>query len=201
LIAEYRIQGQNIHGEKLADAVSLLLRHAELSVSQIEGIAVSIGPGSFTGLRIGLGFAKGFAFGCDAPLAAVPTMDGLAVSVPTVFQNLCILLPSKKGEVYQGLYRQREGRWHPAGNCVALEENQLGAGWPDDETVFIGEGAVRYESLIRDRAKRAVFLPAAHSYLSGYGIASKGREMLLEGKQVEGDTLVPKYFKRFQGME
>ena len=200
-MAEYRIRGQSTHGETLADAVSMLLGKTRIGIGQIDGVAVSIGPGSFTGLRIGLGFAKGFAFGRGLPLVAVPTMDGLAVLVPTVFQNLCILMPSKKGEVYQGLYRREPTGWILSGQLKTVAENQIGEGWPEEETVFIGEGAVQHAAAIQAKTPKAVFFPEVYSLPSGYGIARRGRDLLMAGQRSDIGSLVPQYLKRFQGVE
>lgn len=201
LIAEYRIRGDNTHGEKLSQAVSWLLQNCGLDASRVEGVAVSIGPGSFTGLRIGLGFAKGFAYGLDLPLAAVPTMDALVSRIPDRFPNLCVLLPARKGEVYRGLFKWLNGSWALSSNIEDIEVVRLGDGFSDEETLFIGDGAVQYRDEIIRVVKKAVFFPNAFSTPSGFQIALCGREKLLSGERADNFPLVPQYVKRFQGVE
>jgi tRNA threonylcarbamoyladenosine biosynthesis protein TsaB len=97
------------HGAVLPQAVARLLDHAELRASELGGIAVGIGPGSFTGLRIGLSYAKGLAFASGAKIIGVPSLDALAagaLDAPAARPGLqvCAVLDARKGEVYAALY-------------------------------------------------------------------------------------------------
>ena len=78
--AERRYEIPQAHSEKLMECVDDCLKSAGLALSSIDGIAISIGPGSFTGLRIGLSVAKGLAFATDKPVVGVPTLEALAVT-------------------------------------------------------------------------------------------------------------------------
>jgi tRNA threonylcarbamoyladenosine biosynthesis protein TsaB len=97
------------HGAALPQAVAQLLDHAELHASDLSAIAVGIGPGSFTGLRIGLSYAKGLAFASGAKIIGVASLDALAagaLDAPACSPGLqvCALLDARKGEVYAALY-------------------------------------------------------------------------------------------------
>ena len=97
------------HGAALPQAVAQLLDHGRLRVRDLTGIAVGIGPGSFTGLRIGLSYAKGLAFASGAKLVGVPSLDALAagaLEAPVARPGLqvCALVDARKGEVYAALY-------------------------------------------------------------------------------------------------
>jgi len=97
------------HGAALPQTVAQLLERAELRASDLTGIAVGIGPGSFTGLRIGLSYAKGLAFASGAKIIGVASLDALAagaLDAPTARPGLqvCALLDARKGEVYAALY-------------------------------------------------------------------------------------------------
>jgi tRNA threonylcarbamoyladenosine biosynthesis protein TsaB len=97
------------HGAALPQAVAQLLDRAELRASDLSGIAVGIGPGSFTGLRIGLSYAKGLAFASEAKIIGVASLDALAagaLDTPAARPGLqvCALLDARKGEVYAALY-------------------------------------------------------------------------------------------------
>jgi tRNA threonylcarbamoyladenosine biosynthesis protein TsaB len=200
LLADYRIVGKTIHAEHLPHAVETVLKDAGVSAGNLDGIAVSIGPGSFTGLRIGLGVAKGLAFGLKKPLVAVPTMDGIVSQVPSSTEWACVLLIARKGEAYRGLYRWSENSWKIIDRYETLSETQVCDGLPDQKILFLGEGAACYREIIRKRIKRACFPPQGMSLAGGYGVASKGRELLKAGKTVDIDSLVPMYLKRFQGV-
>ncbi len=85
--------------------VDRLLVDCGWSPKDLEGLAVSIGPGSFTGLRVGVATVKGLALALDLPVAPVPTLDALAATLPFAAAPVCPLLDARKGEVYCSLYR------------------------------------------------------------------------------------------------
>ncbi|HEX9935080.1 MAG TPA: tRNA (adenosine(37)-N6)-threonylcarbamoyltransferase complex dimerization subunit type 1 TsaB [bacterium] len=199
-IAEYRMATGGFRGEQLAGAVSTLLRDAGLKPSQIDGVAVSIGPGSFTGLRVGLAFAKGFVLGTDKPMVAVATLDAMAFQVPVAFAGLCVLLHSKKNEVYRGLYRPENGKWVAADDPAAVPIDCIAEGCGGSGTAFVGEGVLENASSILGHASNAQFLPPLLSMPSGCAVAMLGRNLLEEGIRSDADKLVPRYIKRFQGV-
>ena len=200
LLADYRIVGKTIHAEHLPHAVETVLKDAGVPAESLDCIAVSIGPGSFTGLRIGLGVAKGLAFGLEKPLVAVPTLDGIVSQVPESAEFACVLLIARKEEVYRGFYRWSKNSWELVGEYETLSETQICDGLPTQDILFLGEGATCYREIIRKRIKRACFPPQGQSLASGYAVASKGMVLLKAGKTANIDSLVPLYLKRFQGV-
>jgi len=199
-VADYRLLREYIHAEYLPVEIDRLFKDAGILPEDIDGIAVSVGPGSFTGLRIGLGVAKGLAFGLGKPLVAVPTMDGLMVNVPPLCEWACVFLIARKGEVYQGIYKWGHNCWEQVGSYGVVQEKDIGKELPDGNVLFLGEGAQCYQTIIQKRIRKARFLPQVYSLPSGYNIAEKGREFLQAGKVEDLDSLVPLYLKRFQGI-
>ena len=199
-VADYRILRGYTHAERLPEAVEKVMKDAEVPADKLDGIAVSIGPGSFTGLRIGLGMAKGLAFGMGKALITVPTMDGLISQVPGLSEWACVMLIARKCEVYQGLYRWTGSSWEKEGCYEVIQEDRLGEGLPDNQIIFLGEGAACCRGIIQERVKNARFLPPMHSLPSGFGIAERGLELLRKGMIGDIDTLTPLYLKRFQGI-
>ena len=200
LIADYKLLRGHIHGEHLPVAIENLFKGTGITINTIDGIAVSIGPGSFTGLRIGLGIAKGLAVGLNKPLVAVPTMDGLISPIPGMCEWACVLLNARKGEVYQSFYRWRNGSWIKKETDDVVSEENIGCNLPKDNILFLGEGSFRYRNNIEKHVKKAQFLSPIHSQPSGYNIAEKGRQCLINGEIADTNTLVPLYVKRFQGV-
>ena len=198
LVGEYRLMGAMAHGERLPDMAEHLFRSSGIDPASLDGIAVSIGPGSFTGLRIGLGYAKGLALGLGKPLVDIGTMDGLIVFVPPVCEWGCVLLKARKGEVYQGLYRW-DGKWLREGEISVVDDDKIGDRLPGNDVLFIGEGAAIHADRIREKYSRARFLQD-ESWPTGYGIASLGIQKLKKGQIADLTTVVPKYIKRFQGV-
>jgi tRNA threonylcarbamoyladenosine biosynthesis protein TsaB len=199
-IADSRRSGKTIHAEHLPNAVESILRDAGIASHALDGIAVSIGPGSFTGLRIGVGMAKGLAYGWDKPLVAVPTMDGLVSQIPGCVGWACVLLVARREEVYRGIYHWEGSSWKLIDEYQVIAVKNIDQGIPDHDILFIGEGATCHQKIIQQQIERAHFPPAEQPLPSGYAVAAKGRELLTRGKVADIDTLVPMYLKRFQGV-
>ena len=99
---------KNIHSEKLMMVIDEILHQTTISLKEVDAIAVSIGPGSFTGLRIGLSTAKGLACARDIPIIAVPTLDGIAesyrITAKIQSEKFCALIDAKRSEAFYAFY-------------------------------------------------------------------------------------------------
>ncbi len=109
VVAERSVNEKNIHSERLLTLVDEMLKETGHTVQAIDGIAVSIGPGSFTGLRIGLSTAKGLAMARTVPIYAVPTLDGIAdlfrrKNVGGSSMKFCSMVDAKRNEAFFALY-------------------------------------------------------------------------------------------------
>jgi len=108
VICEYLLDIPVTHSERLLGAIELVLRDARCAIEDLDGWAISLGPGSFTGLRIGVSTVKGLAFATQKPVAGISTLDVLASQTsPTPFL-ICPILDARKGEVYTAFYRYDE---------------------------------------------------------------------------------------------
>ena len=111
LLDDERVVGESLldvrttHSERLMLAVERALADAQWAAKSLDGFAVAIGPGSFTGLRIGLAAVKGLAFALGRPIAAVPTLDAMAAGLAWPSRPVCPVLEARKGEVFASLYR------------------------------------------------------------------------------------------------
>jgi tRNA threonylcarbamoyladenosine biosynthesis protein TsaB len=114
-----------------------------------DAVAVSIGPGSFTGLRIGLSFAKGLAFAGGLRIVGVPTLDALALAAPPWTGVLCAALDARKAEIYAALYTREQDRVVRLGAPIAAEAARLAALLPAGCT-FIGDAVEAYGAVFRD---------------------------------------------------
>jgi tRNA threonylcarbamoyladenosine biosynthesis protein TsaB len=162
----------------------------------MDGFGVSIGPGSFTGLRIGLSAVKGLALVTNKPVAAVPTLRGLAWNIPYSAYPVCPMLDARKGEVYAALFRYDGaviGQEMPEA-VISLAEL---AGRITGKTLFTGEAANVYRAEIqRIFGDLALFAPLSAMVPSAASVAELGLEMIGTGKQVDPDSLTPMYIRR-----
>ncbi|MDP3703617.1 MAG: tRNA (adenosine(37)-N6)-threonylcarbamoyltransferase complex dimerization subunit type 1 TsaB, partial [Candidatus Omnitrophota bacterium] len=109
LVSSYALLAENPHAVELPDAVTRVLKAAHSTLEQVEAIVVDIGPGSFTGLRIGIAFVKGLAFPTKKTVVGVASLDVLAANLPWAPRLICPLLDAKQKNVYGALYRADAG--------------------------------------------------------------------------------------------
>ena len=110
LVSEITLISGETHSRHLSSLIEALTRTAGLALEQIEGFAVTRGPGSFTGLRIGIGTVKGLAVAGNRPMAGVSTLAALAWQVGPTDHTICPMVDARRNEVYAAFYR-----WHPDG--------------------------------------------------------------------------------------
>ncbi len=115
----------NYHTVELAPAVEAALGRARMEVGDLEAIGVAIGPGSFTGLRIGLGFAKGLALARHIPIIGIPTLDILAAAQPVTEDTLAAAMQVGRERLAVGWYKAVDGLWKPKGDPEILTVKEL----------------------------------------------------------------------------
>jgi tRNA threonylcarbamoyladenosine biosynthesis protein TsaB len=185
------------HTETLLPLIARLLSHTGISLSEIHGIGVSIGPGSFTGLRIGLSAVKGFAYALGQHVVAVPTLEALARTVTDWEGNVCPLLDARKGEVYAAFFH-REGH----GRLERLTPDQVCTPHAlldrfATPCLFLGDGVERYGDLIVERCGPAArLLPFATHHPHGLIVAQMAWKRLSQGESDDLSTLVPSYVRK-----
>src|SRR5512140_1876972 len=117
LIAETRLNVKTTHSERLMTAVNNTLIQSELDLEAIDAFAVAIGPGSFTGLRIGLSTVKGLSYATGKPIVTVPTLEAFARVFTCCRYPVCLMLDARKSEVYAAVFE-----WEKAGIRKIVEE-------------------------------------------------------------------------------
>ncbi len=125
VLLEYAWHSAHFHTRHLAPAVEQALSVTGASAAEVQAVGVALGPGSFTGLRIGLAFAKGLALARRIPLVGVPTLDFLAAARPASDLPLVAALLAGRGRYSVQEYRWREGRWQPDGGLTVLKLPEL----------------------------------------------------------------------------
>lgn len=196
LIGELRVNVRIAHAERLMPAIQWLLTASRISIRDIDAFAVSIGPGSFTGLRIGLSTAKGLSYSTGKPLVPVPTLDAFARTLPFCTYLICPMLDARKNEVYTALYK-----WEGSLCKKIIPETLI---MPAEflreikgAAVFIGDGAMSYKRLIIDTLHTdAIFPPSGKMLSSASAIAEIAIEKLRDGIDIDPITLTPFYIRK-----
>jgi tRNA threonylcarbamoyladenosine biosynthesis protein TsaB len=123
------------HTVELAPAVAEMLAHTGVKIDEIKALAVAIGPGSFTSLRVGLSFIKGLAFARTLPTVGINTLDVVAASQPATRLPLACLLPAGRGRLALGWYRTKDNAWQAAGGPVIITAEALAASVERDSVI------------------------------------------------------------------
>lgn len=203
LLAEITVQVKKTHSERLLPHIQELLALADVTKDNITGLAVSIGPGSFTGLRIGLATAKALAYTWKIPLVGVPTLEALAYGCPAPGVVLSPLIDAQKGNVYQALYRFEKGNLveimspRVIHHEVALTE----LAQQDAPVLVMGEGAVMYADKIAATGGKVELAPPHVVIPRAGSVAGLGRHMLEKGIHHDIMTLEPYYIRRSEAEE
>lgn len=150
-VAEFSLQTGETHSRRLLASVDWLMREAAVEWPDFDAVAVSLGPGSFTGLRIGLATAKGLAMAADTKIIGIGTLDGMAAQCAEADILICPVLDARKKEVYCGFYRcDKHGMPRLQGECQVISPEQL-CEKINEPVVFMGDGVEVYGPLFRER--------------------------------------------------
>lgn len=180
------------HAGTLVPAIRALLDSLKLDLNKMDAFAVSIGPGSFTGLRVGLATVAAFRAVTAIPIVPVPTLEAMAWNLRQHQEPLCPVLPSRAGEVYWAVYQWNTDTLHPMHEVRVGPCGEMLAGLKEPTACF-GPGFVQYREVL-EPGMGALRLPvpeAAHAMSAiGVGLAARGR---FEKGQIAGLGLAPEY--------
>jgi tRNA threonylcarbamoyladenosine biosynthesis protein TsaB len=199
VVGEWRLNISVTHGERLLTAVDGLLRAAGWRLAEIDAFAVSAGPGSFTGLRIGVSTVKGLAFATGKPVVAVPTLDALAWTLPFCAFPVCPVLDARKGEVYAAVYRTVAGQLETLLPARAQPPAALAAelaGSVPGPVVFVGDGVASFAPVLAESlGGRARLAPPGLRLPSAVTVGDLGLRALGRSETVDPAALVPLYLR------
>ncbi|MGL4904972.1 MAG: tRNA (adenosine(37)-N6)-threonylcarbamoyltransferase complex dimerization subunit type 1 TsaB [Cetobacterium sp.] len=157
LVGEITLNVKQNHSAITMTTIDSLFKLSSVDKSSVDKIAVSTGPGSFTGIRIGVGLAKGLAYALKKPIAGINELDLLA-QIYTGDKTVISMLDARKERVFSGIYKKRGNDFILEGEYMAEElENILSN--IVEPTVFVGDGAIVYEEIIKNRLnENAIFI-------------------------------------------
>jgi tRNA threonylcarbamoyladenosine biosynthesis protein TsaB len=187
--AEARLSSPRGHSRWLLSAVQMALDGLGLEAAELDGFAVTVGPGSFTGLRVGMSSVQGLALAAGRPCLGVSALDVLARVSAGRASTTVALIDAVRGEVFGGVY---DGAGEPTVPSRAGPVEEIIEG-VEGEVAFVGDGALRYRDRIEGRVPGALF-PDVELYLA----AQLGRQALpelAEGKGCAPGELRPLYLR------
>ena len=195
VIAEYSLNVLESHSARLMPAIDDVLKRAGLKIQELDAFAVTTGPGSFTGLRIGMSTVKGFCYTLKKPIVGVVTLDVLAYNLKYTDKLICPILDARKQEVYSAIYRGglklvRQTDYL----CTKIEFilAQL-----NEPTIFLGDGMKRYREVVFQNLKeRAIIAEPLLGFCRGAVVARLGYERLANGESDDCFSITPFYIRK-----
>ena len=196
IIGECTLNVSLNHSERLLPLIDQLLKNTDMPYCSIDGLAVSLGPGSFTGLRIGISTIKGLSLASKKPIVGISTLDGLAHHYPCEETLVCPMVDARKKEVFTALYRwSKSFKLQKLTDELAIAPQKL-LQKIDDRVMFLGDGSLVYESLIKEGlGSKALFAPSHLRHPRAATIACLGLEELKKGNTMTINNVNPCYIR------
>lgn len=200
LIGEYSINNNLTHSQTLMPMVSKLLEDLALKPNDIDIFSVAIGPGSFTGLRIGISMIKGMAQALSKPVIGVSTLDGLAMNISLFNDLICPMIDARNDNVYTALYTNSGGQLRLESDYMAVHIEQLIDAIPPEKTViFLGDGALKYNDMLKNKLQNRFILAENNLLLQrASSIAQVAYSKAIAGNTETFYELKPMYLRASQ---
>lgn len=196
-LSEYTVNYKKTHSQTLLPMLDEVVKMLDFDLNTIDAIAVSGGPGSFTGLRIGSATAKGLGLALGKPLIHVPTVDALAYNLYGAKGLICPIMDARRNQVYTGIYRYEE-KFEIVNEQMAVDVQELitllnGRG---EKVIFLGDGVPVYKEQLLEGLKVPVcFAPAHMNRQRAASVGTLGMEYLVAGRTESATDHKPDYLR------
>lgn len=199
LISEYTLNYKREHSVLVMDMVEKLLKDNNLDINDIDGFVVSKGPGSFTGLRIGMATVKGLSFGSNKPYVSVSSLDALAYSLINFDGIICPIMDALRDNVYTCLYKNENGSLIPLINHSALDLSELTEILKEknEKVIFTGDGVSKHKEYLLNNVPNCTFAPNHLSVIRASSLGELGIKLLSKGEYDDSNS-APLYLKKPQ---
>lgn len=199
ILGEYTLNFKREHSVILMEKVEMLLKDCEVDINDVDGFVVSKGPGSFTGLRIGMATVKGLSMGSNKPYVSISSLDALANSLLTFNGIICPIMDALRDSVYTCLYKNVDGKLTKISDYCALSLDELAEllNEKGENVIFTGDGVNKHKEFLSTNVNNAIFAP---THLSIIRASSLGEIGMTELKAGNADCInsAPLYLKKPQ---
>ncbi|SNS47544.1 tRNA threonylcarbamoyladenosine biosynthesis protein TsaB [Anaerovirgula multivorans] len=201
LMGEYILNHKKTHSQKLMPILEEILESCELSPKEIDLFGVALGPGSFTGLRIGLATIKAMAQALDKPVVGVSTLEGLAFNLVYCKALICPIIDAQRNLVYTGTYQWQQMQLQKVMEEEVVPIEELIATLKDrsQEIVFVGDALEKFQGLIQEEMKGlAMFPPSIVRMPRASSIGELARRKAERGEVYKASEILPIYMRKSQ---
>lgn len=201
LVAEYTINYKLTHSHTLMPMIDEICHMVQEDLSTIDAIGVTSGPGSFTGLRISAGTAKGMALGLEIPIVAIPTLDAIANNIPYTNHIICPIMDARRNHVYTALYKWEDEILTRLTDHLVIPMDEVinRVNEQDEKVIFMGDGIDVYkETISSSLGDKAYFAPPSLRLQRASTIAILAMERFKAGDTVSHMDFAPTYLRPSQ---
>lgn len=200
ILAELNLNSKREHSVIIMDIIDEMLQNYKLSIKEIDAFAISEGPGSFTGLRIGMATIKGLAFSTGKPCISISTLDSLAYNVVTFDGIICPIIDALRDNVYTNLYKSDNYELTSLSEaaCLSLTELIEDLNNRNEKVIFVGDGVAKHKERLQDEVKNAVFAPLNCTYPKASSLGELAISKLKQGITSPLNEFIPVYLRKSQ---
>ena len=199
LLGEFTLNFKREHSVILMEKIEMLLKDCNIDISEVDGFVVSKGPGSFTGLRIGMATVKGLSMGSNRPYLSISSLDALAYSLVNFDGIICPIMDALRDSVFTCMYKSSTGELSKIIDYSALSLDELVEvlQQKDEPVIFTGDGVYKYKEYLLEKLPNAKFAPNHLSVVRASALGELGMELLRKG-QYDDMNSSPLYLKKPQ---
>ena len=200
LLGEFFLNCGQTHSRTLMQMAQELLANCALTPADVTAVACAAGPGSFTGVRIGVAAAKGFAWGRELPCVGVSTLEAMAQQAAIFDGIICCAMDARRAQVYNALFSCEGGVLTrlTGDRAISLEELTQELKKLEKSKIMVGDGAQLCYNTLREQVSGCVLAPEQTVMQRASGVALCARRLLLTGATFDGAALEPNYLRLSQ---
>lgn len=200
ILGEINLNDKKEHSVILMDLIDSLLNRCNLSIDDIDAFAVSEGPGSFTGLRIGMATIKGLAFGLNKPCVSISTLDVLAYNLIHFNGLIAPIMDALRGNVYSNIYKNVNENLEAIseGACISIEELIETLKEKNEDVIFLGDGLTKHKAILKEQLPKAKFATLNSNYPKASSLGELALKKLATGEIEDLNNITPVYLRKTQ---
>lgn len=200
VLGEINLNDKKQHSVLLMDLIDDLLKYNNLKIKDLDGFAISEGPGSFTGLRIGMATVKGLSFASKKPSVCVSSLDALAYNISGFNGIICPIIDALRGNVYASLYKKEGDELVSLSEkeCISLTDLIEKIKEKNEDVIFVGDGIIKHKEALKEALPNCSFAPSHSSYPRAASVGELGLRLLESGASHDLNTYAPIYLRKSQ---
>ena len=205
IVAEFTVNNKQTHSQTLLPMIDQVVTMSGIDLKEIDAIATTSGPGSFTGLRIGAATAKGLGLALHKPIVPITTLEALAFRLAGREGNICPMMDARRGQVYTGIYTFVNGEMQVIQEQCAISVEELAGRLKEEcekygkKVVLLGDGVPVYREKVQEiLQEQCEFAPASCNRQRAACVAVLGQSLAAAGKTVSSDDFAPEYLRMSQ---